>query len=403
MSLADIDEGHVLRAIREFDDLGRESFLSKYGFGAALRYVVLYKGAEYDSKALVGAAHGYATGRPLLARDFSGGVQTVVSRLTALGFDFRDLRLVPKSADEDRYGEMPGYPVGSTFKDRIELSQTPVHRARQAGIVGTGKLGAESIVSSGGYEDDDDRGWEIVYTGHGGQENGRQIADQTFDASGNAALVTSMMTGAPVRVVRGPDRRSPHAPDEGFRYDGLFRVEDASLVRGQSGFLVCRFQMVRLTDAVDLTQGPDYFRVSPEEKHPEAPVGNEEPGRRSGTVQRIVRSTKTADYVKEVHDHTCQMCGLRLSVGDGRGYSEGAHIQALGGLHRGPDKAPNVLCLCPNCHVQFDRGVVTINADRTVMRDGVPEGTLREHELHQIDEKYLEYHRMVHSRISNPR
>lgn len=93
---------------------------------------------------------------------------------------------------------------------------------------------------SGGYEDDEDYGAVIVYTGHGGRDNntGRQVADQTFDAPGNAAVLTSKLTGAPVRVVRGVHRGSPTAPDTGMRYDGLYRVVDAWQERGRSGFLM---------------------------------------------------------------------------------------------------------------------------------------------------------------------
>jgi predicted restriction endonuclease len=298
----------------------------------------------------------------------------------------------------DGFGDIPGYPEGTLFENRAEVSESKVHRARQAGIVGTGKTGAESIVSSGGYEDDDDRGDELIYTGHGGRDGrGRQIEDQSFTASGNAALRTSWLTGASVRVVRGADPKSPHAPDQGYRYDGLFRVEDAAMLPGQGGFQICRFQMVKLSRAVDVTFGVGDYLLPAELQHPVAPEGNTEPGRKPVTAQRIVRSTKVVEYVKKIHDHTCQICGTRLSVGNGEGYSEGAHIKALGGLHRGPDVLPNVLCLCANCHVQFDRGAIVIEADRTVVRDGQPAGALNELDVHKVGDEFLEYHRKAHS------
>ena len=49
----------VLQAMEEFDRLGREEFLRKYGFGPAREYVLVHEGKQYDSKAIVGAAHGY--------------------------------------------------------------------------------------------------------------------------------------------------------------------------------------------------------------------------------------------------------------------------------------------------------------------------------------------------------
>jgi putative restriction endonuclease len=76
-------------------------------------------------------------------------------------------------------GHVSGYPVDSRFDSRAELSEAGLHRHRQAGISGSASEGADSIVLSGGYEDDQDFGDTIVYTGHGGrdQETGRQIAD----------------------------------------------------------------------------------------------------------------------------------------------------------------------------------------------------------------------------------
>jgi putative restriction endonuclease len=65
------------------------------------------------------------------------------------------------------FGHIPGYSEGSRFASRAELAKAGVHRHIQAGIAGTAKEGADSIVLSGGYEDDQDFGDELVYTGYG--------------------------------------------------------------------------------------------------------------------------------------------------------------------------------------------------------------------------------------------
>ncbi len=89
MSLGDItSRAAVLEAIAEFDRLGREAFLFKYGFGQARQYYLDYNDRRYDSKAILGVAHGYqfpAEG-PLKAAEFSGGEQTVRAKLEELGF-----------------------------------------------------------------------------------------------------------------------------------------------------------------------------------------------------------------------------------------------------------------------------------------------------------------------------
>jgi hypothetical protein len=86
VSLASITRESVLAAITEFDRIGRDAFLVRHGFGPARSYMLEHDGKRYDSKAIVGAAHGLATGQPLAAADFSGGAATVQPTLEALGF-----------------------------------------------------------------------------------------------------------------------------------------------------------------------------------------------------------------------------------------------------------------------------------------------------------------------------
>lgn len=86
-SLGTITREGVLAAMAEFDKLGREAFLKKYGFGASARFRVKYRRRSYDSKAIVGVAFGYTHGVPALSsREFSGGAATVQRVLDRLKF-----------------------------------------------------------------------------------------------------------------------------------------------------------------------------------------------------------------------------------------------------------------------------------------------------------------------------
>jgi EVE domain len=88
VALGDLTSAEAVRAaIAEFDELGREAFLAKYGFGRSLRYFVEEGGKRYDSKAIAGVAYGYEhpDGRPLTNDLFSGGVP-VQAKLEQLGF-----------------------------------------------------------------------------------------------------------------------------------------------------------------------------------------------------------------------------------------------------------------------------------------------------------------------------
>jgi 5-methylcytosine-specific restriction protein B len=92
MALADLtDRTAVLSAIAEADALGREAFLEKYGFRPSRDYFLEHEGKDYDSKAIVGAAHGFQHPElgPLKPTEFSGGQQTVQRKLEQLGFAVR--------------------------------------------------------------------------------------------------------------------------------------------------------------------------------------------------------------------------------------------------------------------------------------------------------------------------
>jgi putative restriction endonuclease len=173
----------------------------------------------------------------------------------------------------------------------------------------------------------------------------------------------------------------PHSPETGFRYDGLFRVEESWRERGVSGFYVCRYRLVQLSE--DGTP----LRVEPA-KEPGPPP------REQATIQRIVRNTSVSLAVKQLHSYTCQVCGQKISIASGA-YAEGAHIRPLGEPHSGPDVAENVLCLCPNDHVRFEYGAIMIEPDLTVTdaiaRESV--GPLRTVSGHTINPAHLAYHR----------
>jgi hypothetical protein len=90
MALADVTRGGVLKAIAEFDDLGRDAFLTKYGFGSATDYTLVYQGRQYDSKAIVGVAHKFdrpSEGVLASSSGFSGGKNGAAGRLEALNFE----------------------------------------------------------------------------------------------------------------------------------------------------------------------------------------------------------------------------------------------------------------------------------------------------------------------------
>ncbi|KAJ3041973.1 hypothetical protein HK097_002142 [Rhizophlyctis rosea] len=156
---------------------------------------------------------------------------------------------------ENVFGPIAGIEVGKTWATRMACNTDGVHRPTVAGIHGKETEGCYSLALSGGYEDDVDLGNAFTYTGSGGRDlhgtkakpknlrTAPQSKDQTL-TGGNKALMVSMETGKPVRVIRGP--KAALGPARGYRYDGLYKVEKADYGKGLSGFMVWRFALTRL-------------------------------------------------------------------------------------------------------------------------------------------------------------
>ena len=270
-----------------------------------------------------------------------------------------------------RYGEVPEVPVGSQFPSRRALREAGIHRPLQAGIDFASGQAAASVVLSGIYPDDD-QGDVVIYTGQGGLDPGtsRAVADQK-PILGNAGLIRSRNFGVPVRLIRKVGRR--------FRYDGLYVVDNYFRDRHASdGFIRWRYELRKVPASAIMV-----LRDEPDR-----------PERVAQTIQRIVRDTAVTREVKRIYDYTCQICRIALPTPIAP-YAEAAHIRPLGRPHNGKDAMNNVLCLCPNDHVLFDFGAITITPESlTVTGDRATEGQeLLMARQHRLDLMNFDYHR----------
>lgn len=167
----------------------------------------------------------------------------------------------------NHFGPIPGVPVGSCWKYRVQASEAGVHRPHVSGMHGRDSEGAYSIVLAGGYEDDTDDGEEFTYTGSGGRDlsGNKRTAEQSFDQTltkTNRALAKNCdcavdskiggeakdwKKGRPIRVLRSYkfSKHSKFAPDDGIRYDGIYKVVKYWPEKGQSGFIVWRYRLRR--------------------------------------------------------------------------------------------------------------------------------------------------------------
>lgn len=92
--------------------------------------------------------------------------------------------------------------------------------------------------------------------------------------------------------------------------------------------------------------------------------GDEAPGRIEARTVRIIRDTVLAKRVKEEHDHTCQICEIRIELTGGEAYAEAHHVVPL--KEDGPDVKENIMCVCPNHHAMLDYKALRLNPEKTV-------------------------------------
>ena len=141
------------------------------------------------------------------------------------------------------FGHISYYRPGDTFRNRLELSASGVHRPRRSGVCGTQHEGAESIVLADQYEDDHFSEAEIIYAGQGARDakTGFQTTDQV-ETPRNLALLKSIETGRPVRVLRKV--RAAEVAEDVYRYEGLYHIVSYKYEPGKSGFRVYKFQLL---------------------------------------------------------------------------------------------------------------------------------------------------------------
>ncbi len=116
----------------------------------------------------------------------------------------------------------------------------------------------------------------------------------------------------------------------------------------------------------------------------ELPSGNENPERKSSYANRIVRDTEIIRTIKQLHQNKCQLCGNTVQLANGETYSEAHHIKPLGSKHNGPDIPGNLIVLCPNHHVQCDRGAIRLDYDDLIT-----------YVEHVVEMEFLSYHNQI--------
>jgi predicted restriction endonuclease len=384
MALSDLDRAMVLAAIEEYDQLGRDAFLERYGYRGARDYFIIHNGRQYDSKAIAGVAHRRVGGRPLRASEFSGGAATVGRVLGHLGF------LLTSRQDAS---------PAAAFLEKIRNLDTAVSNGRPKRHQPLSLLWA---LGRAAHQEERLVPWNATQAEISalirefGLEGDRPTPEYPVLKLTHFGLWTLPDHPEPPRPSGSPPLgwMSRNQPVSGLREWVYDLVTEDQVVRSQATahLLSTYFQ--------DVDQNALLIRVGLGDINDEPlppPDDARTPERRPTTAMRIVRDSALSLLIKTLHDHTCQMCGVRLLLPNGP-YAEGAHIRPLGSPHDGHDVAGNLLCLCPNDHALFDHGAITVKDDLTVINrlTGESRGTLRTVPGHDVDPQYLTYHRSLY-------
>ncbi|KAL5203872.1 hypothetical protein ABZP36_008743 [Zizania latifolia] len=167
-------------------------------------------------------------------------------------------------------GRVPGVEVGDIFFFRIEMCIVGLHAPAMGGIdyipakhIGKDNNVAVCIISSGGYEDEDDDPDILVYTGQGGNSRHKMKHDQKLER-GNLALMNSMDMKNQIRVVRSA--QDPFGSGKIYIYDGLYCIEDSWTDTAKNGFNVFKYKLRRepgQPDGVSLWKMTEKWKANP--------------------------------------------------------------------------------------------------------------------------------------------
>jgi 5-methylcytosine-specific restriction enzyme A len=369
VALRELSRREILQAVAEYDRLGQDRFLEKYGFGAARSYWLVVDGKAYDSKAIVGAAHGFLPGQePLAAADFSGGAATVGRLLSGLGFQVTQA--------------MPGLTVGELVErlSALRLYRSPdgrqalyqplallwafgrAHRglARMAEWGETQAALGEFLERHGEHRRPDYPVTALYHAGLWDLGGPRPVPPAHGDAAQRWSISNQPVSGLPAPVYNL------------VRYSGEARVAatativDRYLQDADHDAILADAGLADADVALDEVPASDVIVATspPEEEYRRLcgiGAGPDDRGPRLGQprvsvdILRLESARRAVLLRSEGHCENPRCTGEPQDITDaGHPILEVDHIRDL--AHGGADHPEQMVALCPNCHAIKTRG-----------------------------------------------
>jgi len=138
-TFSSVTRQHILQAIAEYDTRGGAEFLELYGFEPSADYPLVHDGLGYDSKAILGVAHRYATGRLATSEAFRDGMEGAVMILRKRGFEVTEPEGAPRApqAPRTRATRTPRTPAARTSATRTPSARSAAARETPPAICPT--------------------------------------------------------------------------------------------------------------------------------------------------------------------------------------------------------------------------------------------------------------------------
>jgi hypothetical protein len=117
------------------------------------------------------------------------------------------------------------------------------------------------------------------------------------------------------------------------------------------------------------------------------------PERTTTKVSRYIRDSRHANRLKPLYGYKCCLCQTIIERPAANHYVECCHIRPLN--QGGHDSEDNLLILCPNHHVEFDSGALTLEPSTHTLKHINPANPIngrRPSLRHRIDETNIEFH-----------
>jgi putative restriction endonuclease len=226
--------------------------------------------------------------------------------------------------------------------------------------------------------------WVIFYEGRRGGGRGyyavqkvESIVPDPIDRSHHFAILdpTTLLSF---------EQQVPYADPEGAPYESRLAGPDGRVQTGGLNTAAVRlipdsdFARIvelgltpRITDDALPRVGPfrsDDIGIGPGLAEPQGRFDGANPvlaDRMRVLTSRLLREESFSRQVKIAYNARCAMSGLALRNGGGRPEVNAAHIRPV--AHRGPDTVQNGLALSGTLHWMFDRGLLSVGEDYSIL------------------------------------